>query len=190
MRRTALLIALTLALAACGGSDEETATTAATAATTIPDTPDGEVTTTTAPSPGEPGIASPGDLVSVDYTGTLADGTEFDTSIGQQPLQFTIGAGQMIAGFDSAVEGMAVGETKTVTFGPDLGYGERNEDLIIEVPIDQVPAGVAVGDELISPVGQVVTVIEVGDEFVTLDTNPPLAGETLTFEITLVSIDG
>ena len=185
MRRAALLIVLTLAVAACSGDDADSATT-----TTGPDVPDGEVTTTAAPEPGEPGIASPGNRVSVDYTGTLGDGTEFDTSIGKEPLQFTVGAGEMIGGFDAAVEGMTVGETKTVTLPADQAYGARDDGLIVEIPLDQVPEGVLPGDQLVSPVGQVVTVLEVGDEFVTLDTNHPLAGEELIFEITLLSIDG
>jgi len=186
MRRAALLIALTLVLTACGGSDDD-----ASATTTISDVPDGEVTTTAVNS--EPPISGPaagGHLVSVDYIGTLPDGSEFDSSIGGEPLQFTIDAGQMIQGFNDAVIGMAVGETRTVTLPPEEAYQDYLEDLIIEVPLDQLPADVAVGDELFSPVGQKVVVLEVGDEFATIDTNHNLAGETLTFEITLVSIDG
>lgn len=185
MRRTALLIALTLAVAACGGDGGADTTT-----TSVSDVPDGEVTTTTAGEPGEPGIAAPGNVVTVDYTGTLTDGTEFDTSIGGEPLQFTLGLGEMIAGFDEAVRGMAVGETRTVTIPPEDAYGAYQDGLLVEVPVDQVPAGVLPGDQLVSPVGQVVTVVEVGDEVVTIDTNHPLAGEALVFEITLLSIDG
>jgi len=184
MRRVALLIALVLTLAACGGSDDSTEST-------ISDVPDGEVTTTEARvESGTPGIAASGDLVSVDYTGTLTDGEQFDTSIGREPLQFTIDSGQMIQGFNDAIAGMAVGETKTITLTSDQAYGEYSADLIIEVPLDQLPEGVAAGDELVSPVGQVVIVLEVNDEFATIDTNHSLAGETLIFEVTLVSIDG
>ncbi len=185
MRRVAPLIALSLFVAACGGTAADPSTT------TISDQPDGEVTTTAARTePGIPGIAASGDLVSVDYTGTLDDGTQFDTSIGREPLQFTIDSGEMIQGFNDAVIGMAVGDTKTVTLPPEQAYGDYSEDLIIDVAIDQVPEGVAVGDELVSPLGQVVTVVAVTDTSATLDTNHALAGETLTFEITLVSIDG
>ena len=126
----------------------------------------------------------------MDYTGTLTDGTQFDTSIGREPLQFTIDSGQMIQGFNDAIVGMAVGETKTITLPPEQAYGDYQEDLVIEVALDQLPEGVIVGDELVSPVGAVVVVVEVGDEFATIDTNHTLAGETLVFEVTLVSIDG
>ena len=185
MRRTALLIALALAVAACGGDGDDAATT-----TSSPDVPDGEVTTTAPAEPGSPGTATAGNLVSVDYTGTLTDGTEFDTSIGKEPLQFTLGVGEMIAGFDLAVAGMAVGETKTVTIPPEEAYGAYQDGLLVEVPADQMPDGVLPGDQLVSPVGQIDTVVDVGDEFVTIDTNHPLAGESLIFEITLLSIDG
>ncbi|MBU1228205.1 MAG: FKBP-type peptidyl-prolyl cis-trans isomerase [Actinobacteria bacterium] len=185
MRRVALLIALSLVAAACGGTADDSATT------TLSNEPDGEVTTTAARSePGIPGVASSGDLVSVDYTGTLTDGTQFDSSIGRQPLQFTIDAGQMIQGFNDAVIGMAVGESKTVTLPPEQAYGDYSENLIIDVAIDQVPEGIAAGDELVSAAGQVVTVVAVTDTSATIDTNHSLAGETLVFEITLVSIDG
>ncbi|MCJ7726877.1 MAG: FKBP-type peptidyl-prolyl cis-trans isomerase [Acidimicrobiia bacterium] len=184
MRRAALLIAITLAVAACGGSDDATNTS-------ISDAPDGDVTTTAVRSEsGIPGIAVSGNLVSVDYTGTLTDGEQFDSSIGREPLQFTIDSGQMIQGFNDAIVGMAVGETKTITLTPDQAYGDYTEDSIIEVPRDQLPADVAVGTELVSPVGQVVIVLEVNDESATIDPNHRLAGETLIFEVTLVSIDG
>ena len=185
MRRAALLIALSLALAACGGSDDADGTT------TIPNVPDGEVTTTAVRSDsGIPGIAVSGDLVSVDYTGTLMDGTLFDSSVDRGPLQFTLDSGQMIQGFNDAVIGMGVGDTKTITLPPELAYQDYREDLIIEVALDQLPADVKPGDELISPVGQPVIVVEVNDEGAIIDTNHSLAGETLIFEITLVSIDG
>ena len=187
MRRAAPLIALAIVLAACSGSDNATATTI-----TISDEPDGEVTTTEVRSnPGIPGTAASGDLVSVHYTGTLTDGTEFDSSISRgEPLQFTIDSGQMIQGFNDAVLGMAIGEVKTVTLPPELAYQDYSEDLIISVRLDQLPPDVVPGDELVSPQGQVVTVLEVDEESAIIDTNHSLAGETLIFEITLVSIDG
>lgn len=186
MRRAALLIALTLLAAACGGSDDAASTTEG-----EPAGPDGETTTTAArPNPPLEGEVASGNLVSVDYTGTLPDGTQFDTSIGRGPLQFTIDAGEMIQGFNDAVIGMRVGDTKTVTLPPELAYQDYNEDLVIEVDLAQLPEGVAAGDELISPVGQIVTVVEVSDSVAVIDINHRLAGETLIFEITLVSIDG
>ena len=186
MRRAALLTALTLLVAACGGTDD-----AATSTTDIPDEPDGDVTTTLSrtESPIAGAVAS-GNLVSVDYTGTLTDGSEFDTSVGREPLQFTVDSGQMIQGFNDAVVGMKVGETRTVTLPPEEAYQDYSADLLIEVPLDQLPEDVTVGDELMSPLGQRVTVIEVTDGIATIDENHPLAGETLIFEITLVSIDG
>ena len=145
MRRAALLIALSLVLAACGGSDDD-----ADGTTTIPNVPDGEVTTTAVRSDsGIPGIAVSGDLVSVDYTGTLMDGTQFDSSVDRGPLQFTLDSGQMIQGFNDAVIGMGVGDTKTITLPPELAYQGYREDLIIEVALDQLPADVKPGDELV-----------------------------------------
>lgn len=186
MRRAALLTTLLLVLSACGGSDDDDATE-----TTVSNAPDGEVTTTEVRStPGLDGVAASGNQVSVDYTGTLTDGTQFDTSIGREPLQFTIDAGQMIQGFNDGVVGMSVGETKTITLPPELAYGEYQDDLIIEVSLDQLPEDIVVGSELYSPVGAVVTVIAIGEESATIDTNHSLAGETLIFEVTLVSIDG
>jgi peptidylprolyl isomerase len=186
MRRAALLTALTLLVAACGGTEDS-----ATSSTDIPDGPDGDVTTTQARTePTIEGAAASGQLVSVDYTGTLTDGSEFDSSIGREPLQFTIDSGQMIQGFNDAVVGMQVGETKTVTLPPEEAYQDYSADLLVEVPVDQLPEGVVVGDELLSPLGQRVTVVEIADGIATIDENHPLAGETLIFEITLVSIDG
>ena len=187
MRRVALLIAFVLTLAACGGSND--------ASDTTPDTgpapgPDGEITTTT--GSGETpidGVATSGDLVSAHYTGTLDDGTEFDSSVGKDPLSFRIDDGRMIKGFNDAVIGMAVNDTKTITLPPEEAYGPYREDAIIEVALTDLPEGMAVGDELVSPTGSVVVVIAVGDEFATIDTNHPLAGQNLTFEITLLSIE-
>ena len=191
MRRLALLPALMLALAACGGSDDPAgssapATTVTTAAADTTSAGDPEVAATT----GEQ-IAAVASTVSVHYTGSLDDGTQFDSSVGGDPIQFTIGAGEMIAGFDAAVLGMAVGETKTVRFGPEEGYGEYQTGNTMEVPLsDLPPEGVEVSQQLVSGDGTlVVVVLEVGEETAVLDFNHHLTGEYLTFEITLVSID-
>lgn len=138
--------------------------------------------------------AKKGDSVKIHYTGTLTDGSVFDSSAGREPLEFTIGSGMVIAGFDDAVAGMAVGEKKSVTIPVDKAYGPRNEELIIEVPRSQVPPDLnpEVDQKLQmgGPNGEVVvvTVVEVGEEAIMLDANPPLAGQDLNFDIELVAI--
>ena len=140
--------------------------------------------------------AKDGDVVQVNYTGKLADGTVFDTSIGRQPLEFTLGAGQMIPGFEKAVLGMKVGEKKTVTIPSAEAYGPHLDSLIIEVPKEKVKVDgeLAVGQVLgaTDPNGQQIrfTVIAISDNgTVTLDANHPLAGKDLTFEIELLKIN-
>lgn len=138
--------------------------------------------------------ASSGDTVRVHYTGTLNDGTEFDSSAGREPLEFTLGSGQVIPGFDAGVTGMEPGESKKVTIPADEAYGQRREEMMLEVSPDQFPEGMdpQVGQQLqlSQPDGQavMVTVAEVSDDGVVLDANHPLAGEDLTFELTLDSI--
>jgi peptidylprolyl isomerase len=134
-----------------------------------------------------------GDTVKVHYRGTLADGTEFDTSEGSDPLEFTVGAGEVIPGFDSAVQDMSeVGDKKTVTIPVDEAYGERVEEATQQVPLEAFPERPQVGwvVELTTPEGQHVqaVVAEVGEMTATIDFNHPLAGEDLTFEIELVDI--
>lgn len=134
-----------------------------------------------------------GDSVRVHYTGTLADGSEFDSSRGRDPLAFTAGAGQVVPGFDAAVLGMETGETKTVTIPAAQAYGEPDPEQQLVVPKAEVPDGVTVGDQLQlgMPNGGavVVRVAEIEGEEVTLDANHELAGQDLTFEITLVEIE-
>lgn len=139
-------------------------------------------------------IAKPGDTVHVHYTGRLDDGTVFDASEGRDPLAFTIGGGQVIEGFEQAVDGMVVGTEKTVRIPADEAYGTRRDDLLIEVPREQLPEemDVEVGMQLQlrrEDGGAVpVTVAETADEKIVLDANHPLAGEALTFELQLVAI--
>lgn len=135
-----------------------------------------------------------GDTVSVHYTGTLADGTVFDSSVEREPLTFTMGQGQLIAGFEAAVLGMKVGDKTKTDIPADKAYGPLREEMTATVGRDRLPEGIdpMVGDKLQVPSqgGQpmVVTVTEVTGETVTLDANHPLAGKDLTFEIELVKI--
>ncbi|MHA7130795.1 FKBP-type peptidyl-prolyl cis-trans isomerase [Algoriphagus namhaensis] len=139
--------------------------------------------------------AKKGDAVQVHYTGKLEDGTVFDSSVSREPLGFTLGDGNMIKGFDSAVDGMAVGDKKTVTIPSAEAYGERRDDMMIDVPIEQVPANIKpeVGIQLTLQGGNgqpmPVTVTHVDEEKITLDANHQLAGKDLIFDIELVKIN-
>ena len=138
--------------------------------------------------------ATKGDNVKIHYKGTLQDGTVFDSSEGRDPLGFTLGSGQVIPGFDEAVMGMTEGESKKVTIPVEKAYGPRNDELVMPVPLSQVPPDLnpEVGQQLQlgGPTGQpaMVQVVDITDEHIMLDANPPLAGEDLTFDIELVAI--
>jgi peptidylprolyl isomerase len=131
-----------------------------------------------------------GDTVKVHYTGKLEDGTIFDSSFDSEPLEFTIGEGQVIKGFEDAVVGMDLNETKTVKIPVDKAYGPHRDDLLVVVNRNQLPADFEPELEGRQPDGSIVvaTVIEISESNVTLDANHPLAGEDLTFEIQLVEI--
>lgn len=138
--------------------------------------------------------AKKGDTVQVHYRGTLADGSEFDSSSGRDPLQFTLGTGMVIPGFDQAVEGLKVGDKSTTHIPSDQAYGVHHPEAVLTVPASQMPPGLnpEVGQQL-QMQGQdgrpiPVRVTEVTAESVTLDANHPLAGKDLTFEIELVAI--
>ncbi|WP_194975009.1 FKBP-type peptidyl-prolyl cis-trans isomerase [Aquiflexum lacus] len=139
-------------------------------------------------------VASKGDAVKVHYTGRLTDGTVFDSSENRDPLGFTLGDGNMIKGFDAAVFGMGVGEEKSITIPCVEAYGEKREDMMLEIPIAQVPPNIKpeIGMELSlqNQAGQPVPVkvALVDEEKVTLDANHPLAGQDLIFDIKLVEI--
>jgi len=139
--------------------------------------------------------AKNGDTVKVHYTGTLEDGTVFDTSVEQEPLEFTLGEGQLIPGFEQAVIGMKVGESKTVTIPTEEAYGPPSDNLIVEAGRDQFPEDFepVIGQQLqmAQPDGRTSIVLVVGfsETTVTIDANHPLAGEDLTFEIELVEIE-
>jgi peptidylprolyl isomerase len=138
--------------------------------------------------------AKSGDTVKIHYTGTLDDGTQFDSSQGRDPLEFEVGSGQVIPGFDKAVEGMTVGDSKSVRIESDEAYGPRHEQLIQQVERSELPddlnpeTGMALQSS--SPDGQVTQfmVTEVTDETITVDANHPLAGHALSFDIELVDI--
>lgn len=138
--------------------------------------------------------ASSGDTVHVHYTGRLEDGTVFDSSEGRDPLEFTLGEGSVIAGFEQAVEGLAVGDTTDARLDPDAAYGPVREDLVMSVPREQLPDGMepTVGDRLAMQTadGQnvPVTVVEADEDTVSIDANHPLAGKSLIFELELVKI--
>ena len=164
----AIVIALVLVCAGC----------------TTQDTPDGGAET-----------AENGDLVQVHYRGYLDSGEEFDSSYTRgEPLEFVVGAGQMITGFDAAVVGMAVGETKTIHLTPEEAYGQPDEGLIMPFPREDfgnesVPQP---GDEYILSAGGAqyqVVIVSVNETTVVIDANHPLAGQNLNFDIELVGLD-
>ena len=135
-----------------------------------------------------------GDTVRIHYTGTLADGQTFDSSEGRDPLEFTVGSGQIIPGLDAAIPGMAVGDKKTVEVPADDAYGQPDPNAQQAVPRaeipDDIPLDLGTQLQVQTPQGQVmpVTVVDVTEEQVTLDANHPLAGKDLTFNIELVEI--
>lgn len=138
--------------------------------------------------------ATTGQTVAIHYTGKLEDGTVFDSSEGRDPLRFTLGEGRVIPGFEQAVVGMEPGDAKTITIPAEEAYGERREDLIIEVEKDRLP------DEIDPQVGQQlqlhqangqpvpVVISAMTDETITVDANHPLAGRTLVFDVELVEV--
>lgn len=139
--------------------------------------------------------ANKGDNVQVHYTGTLEDGTVFDTSVEREPLSFKLGDGMVIAGFEKAVLGMNEGDTKTVEITPEEGYGEYHEEMTITVPRSQLPPEITPEVGMMLQVrtedgsAQHVVIKELSEEELVLDGNHPLAGKTLNFELTLVKVD-
>ena len=129
-----------------------------------------------------------GDMVEVHYHGTLDSGVVFDSSEGRDPLSFTVGSGQVIPGFEQAVLGLSIGDEVTVRIEPEDAYGPRLDDLIVELPTENMPEGLNPGDRITNRQGAAAVVVEVNEEFVRIDANHELAGEALTFRIELVSI--
>jgi peptidylprolyl isomerase len=139
--------------------------------------------------------AKAGDSVKIHYTGTLDDGTQFDSSDGREPLAFELGSGQVIPGFDKAVDGMSVGETKSVNIPAEDAYGPHHPQMIQEVPRSALPDDLepaeGMGLQAQGPDGQVLNLVvtDVQEDSITVDGNHPLAGKALNFDIELVSID-
>lgn len=129
-----------------------------------------------------------GDRVMVHYTGTLDDGSEFDSSQGRDPLEFEVGAAQVIPGFEKAVEVLSVGESTTFRLEPGDAYGEARDDLVFEVPQANAPDGLTAGDSVQLATGQPATVLAVSEQTVKIDANHPLAGQALTFSVELMSV--
>ena len=138
--------------------------------------------------------AQKGDAVKVHYTGKFNDGTVFDSSKGREPLQFTLGRGSLIAGFEEAVSGMAAGEAKTVSIQPGNGYGLRREELVFRVKKENFPPAIDPEPgamlQMRQPDGGLmeVRISQVAEDFIVLDANHPLAGKELVFEIEVVEV--
>lgn len=138
--------------------------------------------------------ATAGDTLRLHYKGTFEDGTVFDSSEGRDPLEFTLGSGQIIPGLDQGVTGMEVGEERSVTVAPAEAYGERDEKLIQAVPRETIPDNIPTEPgtqlQMQTPQGQQIPVVvtNVTEEHVELDANHPLAGKTLKFDVKLVEI--
>ena len=135
-----------------------------------------------------------GDTVKIHYTGKFEDGRVFDTSVGREPLEFTVGANQVIPGFEKGIVGMNQDESRTITIPPDEAYGPHHREMVLDIPRNEFPPNIQpeVGQqlELQQPNGQavIVMVIEVSESCVTLDGNHPLAGKDLIFDIQLIEI--
>jgi FKBP-type peptidyl-prolyl cis-trans isomerase 2 len=143
--------------------------------------------------------AKDGDEVKIHYTGRLADGKEFDTSKGREPLSFVLGKGEVIPGFENAVMGLSVGETRTVEIASDQAYGPHREEMVIQAKRSEMPEGLELklghqlegrseAGESQEPQRVLFTITGLTDDEVILDANHPLAGKDLTFDIELVEI--
>lgn len=138
--------------------------------------------------------AKMGDVVRINYTGRLADGRQFDTSVGKEPLEFTLGQGQVIKGLEKEVAGMAPGDKNTVTIPCDLAYGQHRSEAVQDLDRSKVPSGieVKVGTQLQARTSDgsllPITVVGVDESSVKIDANHPLAGEDLVFDVELVEI--
>lgn len=139
-------------------------------------------------------IVQNGDSVKVNYTGRLEDGSVFDSSLneGREPLAAVLGQGQLIKGFESGLMGMSIGDKKTIEIEPEDAYGQVVEGMVSEVPLENLPQGVNVGDQLqgMTERGPITVVVkEVLEKSALVDANHPLAGKKLIFDLELISID-
>lgn len=138
--------------------------------------------------------AKHGDTVRIHYTGRLTDGTQFDSSAGREPLEFQLGAGQIIKGLEDQVQGMTTGETATVSIPAQDAYGDHRPEGVQSVPRDRIPEGVDVSPgarlQATGSQGQAMTLTVIGatDEEITVDANHPLAGKDLVFDVELVEV--
>lgn len=147
-------------------------------------------TPTPSPTPTQPpaSVAKTGDRVAVHYHGTLDDGTVFDSSLERTPLEFVVGSSQVIAGFDNAVDGLAIDESVTVRIPPAEAYGELDAVEPVPVELELLPPTIAVGDSMQLGDGSVARIVSISGETAMVAINHALAGQALTFEITLVEI--
>ena len=139
-------------------------------------------------------IVKKGDTVAVDYTGTLDSGEVFDTSKGKAPIEFEVGAGTVIKGFDDGVLGMKIGDEKDISIKPEEGYGKRNDTYIKELPHSSIPQGLEVKKGMLlifkreDGLRMPATVTDIHKDTVKVDFNHPLAGKTLKFKVKIVEI--
>ncbi|MCL5102431.1 MAG: FKBP-type peptidyl-prolyl cis-trans isomerase [Candidatus Marsarchaeota archaeon] len=135
-------------------------------------------------------IVKKGDEIEVFYTGTLDDGTVFDSNVGKEPLKFTVGSGELIKGFDEGVLGMKLNETKKISIEAKDAYGEKSDELIVEVPKENFAEGQAKeGMGVRTEDGHEGTIISIGEKTIRVDFNPQLAGKRLNFEIKVARIN-
>jgi len=180
------VVAIALATAACSSSEVAAVDDGASQA---PDTTVAAVEVEQADDAGGIFMVQDGDLVEVHYDGTLDDGSTFDSSRERgTPFSFEVGTGQVISGFDEAVRGLKIGESREVRIPPGEAYGERSDENIVEVPYGPDQSDVAVGDQVYLNTGQAAIVLEVKKDTVVLDANHELAGQALTFKIEVLSI--
>jgi FKBP-type peptidyl-prolyl cis-trans isomerase 2 len=138
---------------------------------------------------GQGDAAQDGSRVGVRYRGTLDDGAEFDSNAGGALLPVTVGAGGVIAGFDGALRGLRIGQTIVVRIPAELAYGEHDEALVVEIPRAQTPPGMTVGQRVQFGGGVPGVITEITDEIVVVDANHQLAGQALTFEISIETLE-